>query len=91
MRTIQRADHERVRSAILGGFDQLDAQQIEAEEKKEVLLLGRIINPETGSFAPGRFRPLARPIEKLLAPLGIIRFLSFPNAILGVLLVLLGE
>jgi hypothetical protein len=54
-------------------------------------MLGRIINPETGSFAPGRFRPLARPIEKLLAPLGIIRSLSFPNAILGVLLVLLGE
>jgi len=55
------------------------------------LLLGRIINPETRSFAHGRFHPLARPIEKLLAPLGIIRSLSFPNAILGGLLVVLGE
>jgi hypothetical protein len=34
MRTIQRADHERVRSAVLGGFDQLDAQQIEVGRKE---------------------------------------------------------
>jgi hypothetical protein len=54
-------------------------------------MLGRIINPETGGFAHGRFHPLARPIEKLLAPLGIIRSLSFPNAILGGLLVVLCE
>jgi hypothetical protein len=32
VRTIQCADHERVRLALLGGFDQLDAQQVEAEE-----------------------------------------------------------
>src|SRR3979409_138588 len=41
-------------------------------------------------FARGRFPPLARPLEKLLAILGISRPLSFANAILGALLVHLG-
>jgi hypothetical protein len=46
-----------------------------------------VIHEAFAQIAPGRFHLLARPFEKLLAPLGIIRSLSFPNAILGVLLV----
>jgi hypothetical protein len=46
-----------------------------------------VIHEAFAQIAPGRFHLLARPFEKLLAPLGIVRSLSFPNAILGVLLV----
>jgi hypothetical protein len=72
----------------------VDVPQLRAVAHRIVHDMSRaedVIHEAFAQIAPGRFHLLARPFEKLLAPLGIIRSLSFPNAILGVLLVVLGE